>query len=1409
MRKCVCVQSFVVVCACSEDCSIVRSGEDFGLQDGSELHVTVPDDALQDVGFQEPDDVDEPIALPPPPMEDPEAFSATIEDANPREFAIDEANSGPFESPITTVEVKIEESLDEKRTEEDDGNLPLATLSEQQVSTLLVHLNCDAFVENFKGTDGAALSHADLEWDTLVESRIKRTFLRKRIYLYRLHGVPPALLDEDAAVRDESKTRTEMPPKTSYLGLTTSGRLLPTKTREDKRDDGNRSNSDFNILGEDDSYSWKGISQQRRAEATELQQTADSTINSTINLNLTDRDKLLMTSNLVHGDQGIGFVEEMAHLNGRLREQEKELLQLQTLRQTGAIAILRLQRQYKGEVAAAVSEHRALESMCQQTSALSLVASRLVGDLSTEEDRKFRDLLLKQCPEVEKGFLKSGRCGAVSSAVDGTVEAQPTEIPQQELLSPVVVVDESIYMLVASDDDGHKQLLKLLEASGHEPQVLRAACATLDKRSVIDVNVLAVVSEASAEQQAQTLVVEVTKELEQPEPDYEAPKFKQSVEILKSARSYVRPLCGGTWEEWHAVGECQVCAAPVDRKEKGLHCSNGGHRICWPCMANHIDFDRVLEEDPNIFKPKTTDQIGVESHAPSPQLRMSVMVHPDKQYEQSLYREHQLVIMTNNVDGRLVVNQPIVLEPADAIRPARYYEFFDATTNHPLAGVEALLETRVQKRRLPSDERGLRVEFPSRGIGSGEVSMVAKLKGYEDSVPLRYVVTGAERSANYYNKAAEVHRIGLFPKYSVASIRTVQAVLSVPNPRALLILKCRSNDGKVKMEAPIDQLTASAFIELQCRPEVQYVFYVVNESGHDDIIESQATLSVCFGDRRDPIHQRIPRTRLPKKPQVWRALALEFVEVRHLGSSGQGDLVHTEGEALSALHAPRKKKHTLRSVVSTGINVTRVAQIQVLGNDGTHTVPRHDLMQWYFSSPKYVHDAVKALEHMTKTERAGLTKFMKSEFMQSVINTNLRREFTILVSKAGSMCKGSRWTEVQRITGLIVNLLWTRNMTDVTLGLFSDTCVNKGTVQTQRMVGKAFEDELPGGRAYLADALKTIANVMDRTIPNKSVLVMLGSTPVDTERVQDMLQAVALRMGSVQDLAVTFLQIGDDPAANSFFESLGPNDNRSYHVVDRLTSEELEGFSISQIASLTQLPDDLRELEVEVGAQAGSEAHEPVIADEHREQAKEAAAAGLEAQKAFEKNTQEYDGEDEEDDEDDEGEDDEGEDGGEESGAEQPFKFESWLWLKRTKQEKSMVNRKDWIRRYFVLVPGDGIVPSELRWYENQEECLLREKKGGIRQGRLLIDGATVKQITKGIPRRHKITHCFEIDHPKFMERSFGCESEADYNLWLQVIEKAIRFGKSVDQQKLSGEQKRKRRSSIADATAASINSVD
>merc|ERR1711998_570567 len=78
--------------------------------------------------------------------------------------------------------------------------------------------------------------------------------------------------------------------------------------------------------------------------------------------------------------------------------------------------------------------------------------------------------------------------------------------------------------------------------------------------------------------------------------DYGSPELAALVDILKAQRHAVPPFCGGSWVVWHEPGYCQVCGIAVDRIEKGLQCSNGGHRLCWPCMVKQVNWREIMDQ---------------------------------------------------------------------------------------------------------------------------------------------------------------------------------------------------------------------------------------------------------------------------------------------------------------------------------------------------------------------------------------------------------------------------------------------------------------------------------------------------------------------------------------------------------------------------------------------------------------------------------------------------------------------------------------------------------------------------------------------------------------------------------------------------------------------------------------------
>eukprot|EP00439_Symbiodinium_sp_Y106_P030381 s3232_g3.t1 len=68
------------------------------------------------------------------------------------------------------------------------------------------------------------------------------------------------------------------------------------------------------------------------------------------------------------------------------------------------------------------------------------------------------------------------------------------------------------------------------------------------------------------------------------EPDFEDTELQYYVKILNRCRGHAKSVCGSPWSEWQTSGDCELCKRRIDRPEKGLQCTQGGHRLCFRCI---------------------------------------------------------------------------------------------------------------------------------------------------------------------------------------------------------------------------------------------------------------------------------------------------------------------------------------------------------------------------------------------------------------------------------------------------------------------------------------------------------------------------------------------------------------------------------------------------------------------------------------------------------------------------------------------------------------------------------------------------------------------------------------------------------------------------------------------------------
>lgn len=82
-----------------------------------------------------------------------------------------------------------------------------------------------------------------------------------------------------------------------------------------------------------------------------------------------------------------------------------------------------------------------------------------------------------------------------------------------------------------------------------------------------------------------------------PEPEFQDAELVYLVRVLNRCRIHAKSSCGSAWGQWVKSGDCQTCQRRIDRAEKGLQCSSGGHHLCWPCMVSVMDWENLAIQE--------------------------------------------------------------------------------------------------------------------------------------------------------------------------------------------------------------------------------------------------------------------------------------------------------------------------------------------------------------------------------------------------------------------------------------------------------------------------------------------------------------------------------------------------------------------------------------------------------------------------------------------------------------------------------------------------------------------------------------------------------------------------------------------------------------------------------------------
>ena len=189
------------------------------------------------------------------------------------------------------------------------------------------------------------------------------------------------------------------------------------------------------------------------------------------------------------------------------------------------------------------------------------------------------------------------------------------------------------------------------------------------------------------------------------------------------------------------------------------------------------------------------------------------------------------------------------------------------------------------------------------------------------------------------------------------------------------------------------------------------------------------------------------------------------------------------------------------------------------------------------------------------------------------------RDYTLILDKSGSMAQPdartgrSRWSTVQESTLALAARCEQLDPDGLTVYLFNGRHKRYDHVRSDT-VSRLFRENEPMGSTNLAGVLEdAFAQYFQRKSQGgdhkpETILVVTDGEPDDARAVMKTIIEATRRLDRDEELAVSFIQVGDDPGAKRFLDALDNDLGRAgarFDIVDTVTITELEDRPLSEV----------------------------------------------------------------------------------------------------------------------------------------------------------------------------------------------------------------------------------------------------
>jgi uncharacterized protein with von Willebrand factor type A (vWA) domain len=191
------------------------------------------------------------------------------------------------------------------------------------------------------------------------------------------------------------------------------------------------------------------------------------------------------------------------------------------------------------------------------------------------------------------------------------------------------------------------------------------------------------------------------------------------------------------------------------------------------------------------------------------------------------------------------------------------------------------------------------------------------------------------------------------------------------------------------------------------------------------------------------------------------------------------------------------------------------------------------------------------------------------------------RDYTLIIDKSGSMStpdqRGgrTRWAEVQESTLALARKCEQFDPDGITVYLFSSRFKRYDDV-TAAKVEQLFLENDPSGTTNLASVLHDATNNYlqrkraGQAKPGETILVITDGEPDDRRAVMEVIVNASRQIDRDEELAISFIQVGNDPQASKFLKALDDQMEgigAKFDICDTITFDDMADMSLAEVLS--------------------------------------------------------------------------------------------------------------------------------------------------------------------------------------------------------------------------------------------------